>query len=264
MTNIKTQAEINDEILNSDRFTKNGVSYAAPSFYLLPVIKEFKNSLNGHLVIDGSDPDTITDNETEVQYLAYRRVALTKTFEISEDFSYKIGFVYALDLGKPIIKVFSGVNVHACTNLCIFGADKKQEFLIANNQEGAVLEVQKYITNLTHDIETAKEIIHNMKNTFFQSQEVEKMLGAFMLSFSATKNIAGTQCLLDAAKYLTDKTSMYYFEKQTTAWNIYNALTHDICNKKHILQQPEKVFTLFNEMKKFKNFAAETMPLLLN
>lgn len=262
----KSQEQINEEILNSHKFIKNGIEYPNPSFYLTPVIKLFtEQNKKGQLIIQGDIADQVGDKTSNDKiYTSYNRVSLIKTFDIDEEINYQIGFVYALDLGKPIIKVFSGVNVKDCTNLCIFGADKKQEFLIANNSEGATLHVQKYIETLTNDIKQAKQIIHDMKNTFFNTREVEKMLGDFLLGFSATKNVAGTQCLLNAANLLTSKESMYYFENLTNAWNIYNSLTHQICNKKHILQQPEKVYTLWNEMKKHKEFASETLHAKLN
>jgi len=225
----------NYEVLNSHKFIKNGIEFPAPSYYLQPIIESFNNSPEGNLVIQGDDPDEVTNHSTGEKLTAYRKVSLVKTFDIDEELTYQIGFVYALDIGKPIIKVFSGPNVRACTNLCVFGADKKQEFLIANNTAGALLMVQDFISKLHDDIIKAKQIIHDMKNTFFNEGQVEKMLGDFLMNFSKVNNIAGTQCLLDCAKLLTDKTSLYYFEQNTNAWNIYNALTHQICNKKHII-----------------------------
>jgi len=260
----ENQHEVNMAILESHKVVKNGVAYPSPAFYLNPILKELEESPEGSLIIEGTNIDEMVDKETNEKYIAYQRVSLIKEFTIDEELSYKIGFVYALDIGKPIIKVFTGANVHACTNLCVFGADKKQEFLILNNTEGAQLQVKNYIQSLAQDMKQAKEIIHSMKNTFFNNEETKKMLGNFLLNFSKVKNVAGTQCLLDAATLLTDSKSMYYFEEQTTAWNIYNAFTHNICNKKHILQQPEKVFVLYNEMLKYKNFAAETIQLQLN
>jgi len=254
----------NNEVLNSHRFNKNGIEFPAPSYYLQPIIQFLNDSPEGLLTVQGDDPDEVTDQSTGQKLTAYRKVSLIKTFDVDTDLTYQIGFVYALDIGKPIIKVFSGINVRACTNLCVFGADKKQEFLIANNTEGASLLIQNYIQSLHDDIVKAKQTIHEMKNTFFNEVQVEKLLGDFLMNFSRVNNIAGTQCLLDGAKFLTDKSSMYYFEKQTNAWNIYNAFTHNICNKKHILQQPEKVYSLFAEMKKHREFHAETLQAQLN
>lgn len=258
------QQEINSEILNSHSYVKSGQPFFSPSYYLEPFLNLVEGS-EGELKLDATHPTEIRDNNGTVTYKAYERVSAVQEIKLTDELSYKVGYIYALDIGKPIIKVFSGINVFAYTNLCVFGAEKKQEFLISNNFEGAAIQAKSYLQTLRQDADNALEIIHNMKNTFFDQQAVKDMLGEFLINFSKVKNIAGTQCLLSAAKRLTDKKDkLYYFEEQTTAWKVYNALTHDICNKSHLLHQPEKVQSLFSEMSKFKTLKAENTPMLLN
>lgn len=262
METTTTQKEINERIYNSNSVVKNGLRYDEPKKFLDPIINLLGDE---NIFLQGSDPIQIGDTENQENLLsAFQRLSLIKKFEIDEELSYQIGFVYALDLAKPIIKVFSGVNVHACTNLCVFRADRLKEFLILQGTEGAQPEIKNYLENLAKDMKQAKQIIFDMKNTKFTRFETRKMFGTFIDQFSAVKNIAGVQCILDAARQINEKNSLYYFEEDTNAWNLYNALTHDICNKKHIVQQPEKVLYLFNEMKKHKAFIPSNLELQLN
>lgn len=235
----------NDTILNSKQYVKNGIYFPSPSEILQPVF----DTLGTGIELQGSHEITIGEDEKELT--AYGRVAAIKRFDIDEETQYSIGFIYSLDNGKPFIKVFSGVNVRACTNLCIFNASHIAKFDILTNKYGSYEALREYMQQQTKNCEDAKKIIADMKSFSMTLDEAKNALGNLLHGFSATKNIAGTNCLLSAAKLMTDKDSSYFWNgiENRNAWDFYNALTDGYRDKIHILDQPEKVLSLYREIK---------------
>lgn len=249
----------NIAILQSKQFIKNGVAFLKPLDYLNPIIDIIGSD---NIAIEGSHLNEV--GEDDVHLKSYGRISLIKSFEIDEEINYSLGYIYALNVGKPFLKVFSGVNVKACTNLCIFNANNITKFDILTNGEGAAERMREYFLNVNEQINKAKVVIFEMKNTFLTTEEVKKCLGQLLMNFSNTKNIAGTTCIVNAAKLITDNNSKYYFENNTSCWNLYNALTDNYRDTTHIIDQPEKVLSLFNEMIKFKDIKQVQSILSLN
>jgi hypothetical protein len=245
-------------IYNSKQYVKNGFYFDEPSKTINTLI-----DITGpeNISLQCSHPAEIAEDNNLIT--AYGRLAVIKSFEIDEEINYSVGYIYALNVGKPFVKVFSGVNVKACTNLCVFNSSHRAKFDILTDGSGAFEKVKDYIKDVNTDIENAKKIIFDMKNTFLNFEEVKLCLGQLLVNFSKTNNIAGRNCILSAGKLITDPQSRYYFENETTAWNLYNALTDNYRDSTHIIDHPEKVLALYEEIKKFKTFTTQ-VNLLLN
>lgn len=245
-------------IYTSKQYVKNGFYFDEPKTTINTLI-DITGSEN--ISLQGSHPIEIAENDNLLT--AYGRLAVIKNFEIDEEINYSVGYIYALNVGKPFVKVFSGVNVRACTNLCVFNSSHRAKFDILTDGSGAFEKVKDYIKDVNANIENARKIIFDMKNTCLNFEEVKLCLGQLLVNFSQSKNIAGTNCIVNAGKLITNPLTDYYFENETTVWNLYNALTDGYRDSTHIIDHPEKVLALYEEIKKFKTFTNQTN-LLLN
>lgn len=247
-----------EQILNSNQYVnpKTKQTFKTPLEYMNELNPLFGNDIQ----LQGSR-ETLQGINDEEQ-IAFGRVAFTKEYELTEDESYKIGFVYSYDHGKPFIKVFSGVNVHACTNLCVFNSDNITKIdIYSQGYEIATEAVKRYLKNKEQEIINAKKIIKAMKMTVLSEEEMNLCFGKILRNFSALKNVAGTTCILDAMKYLTDKNNRYFVapDKKTNAWHLYNALTDGYREKVHIIDQPEKVLSLYKEILSCSNYLGKSI-----
>ena len=260
---MKTTIETNQEIiLNSKQFVKGFSKFDTPLQMLEPVITSFGTE---GLSLQGTHADTVAENNLELT--AFGRVAAIKTIAIDggEELNYQIGFIYSLEQSKPFVKVFSGVNVKVCTNLCVFNPSNIAKFFI--NDEGQMqasyARVEEYISNLSKDVKQAIQIINTMKNTPMNKKQVNDFFGQMLRNFTEVKNAAGKNCILSGMEHLCDKSSIYFFEQFTNTWNVYNAITHDFAKTAHIIDQPDKVLAIYNEMLKFADFSTGQTPLQL-
>lgn len=244
---LLSRTERNEMILNSNHFVKAGTPYPAVKELLKPFMEIFKEH---EITLKESHEDEMQTQSGE-SLIAFKRVSALVNFPIDEEMTYQIGFVYALDLLTPLVKVFSGVNVRVCNNLCIFSNSmyKKENF---NNRERSFSDAIGYLKNIEKNMESAKNIIYQMKNFFINEQEKNMLLGKILQAVVAPKNLAGTQSVINAAKLFNDpKNARYYFKENTNAWVFYNALTEGYEGKVHLLDQPEKVLQLFELMQKY-------------
>jgi hypothetical protein len=243
------------EILNSKSFVKGGLTFDSPEKLLTPVLSTQKDE--NDFILTASHPTEMAEeqeNDQLIKLTSYGRLMLIKKYNIDDEMTYNVGFLVCLDYSKPFIKVFSGVNVTACTNLCIFNASDVEKYeLLNNDRDKSYIKVAEYFDNAERKIEQAKNIITSMKNTIYTKQETKTALGQLLWNFCAVKNIAGKTAILNAAELLSNpKNSRYYFEEEQTAWNFYNALTDGYRDKTHLIDQPEKVLSLFKEIQKLK------------
>jgi hypothetical protein len=236
-----------ENILESNQFVNpvTGFQFPHPKMFF----DRLNNELKGEITINGSHETVQAIND--IEQIAFGRVSFVKDFEISEDINYSIGFIYSYDYAKPFIKVFSGVNVKACTNLCVFNALHIEKFdFYTQGYEAAINKAIYYFNNVEKDILQSCKIIEAMKKTIFSPSEVDEFFGRILRNFSSIKNIAGVTSITNGMELLTNKKSRYFVapNKNTNCWNIYNALTDGYRDKTHIIDQPEKVLSLFNEM----------------
>lgn len=233
------------EVLESKQFCKNGIPYPSPSELLTPIIDMFNNE---NITGFGSHPVTVAENEIELT--AYGRAGIVKTFDIDGEMNYNIGFIYSLEYSRPFIKVFSGINVKICSNMCIFNSDNLEKIdLLSEGTQKAYQKVQNFLINQERNCKDAIEIIKRMKATQLTYKETQDFFGRLLFNFSKVKNVAGTQTILKASSLLNNKSSHYYIaDNLTTAWNVYNSLTDDFREKSHIIDHPEKVWNIFKEI----------------
>lgn len=232
-------------ILNSKQFVNNGLTFPSPNDLLKPFLTS--EHITGEITFSATGARTIAENGQELT--AYERVSATTEIEIDTDLKYTVGLVYSLEQGKPIFKVFSGAKVKACHNLCIWGANKIHKIDNFSNLQSIYQSANDFLKDIQNEIAKTKKIISAMKNFKISTEDSSKILGKILLEVIENKSVCGTQTIVNAGKLLTDLTSKYYHKQENfNAWLMYNALTESYAEKTHILDQPEKVLSLFQIM----------------
>lgn len=242
-----------EELLNSKGYQKNYSNFPTPKELFKPLLdnrtKNFKE-FDLH-TIEGSYP-TINVNDDETENISFGRMHLSKKFFIDEELHYKVGVIFSFDKNKPIVKIYEGVHVNACTNMCIFGADQIHKYDISTNPEGYISDFKRCFENITKKIETAKNIIAYLKGIRLDQDTVHKMNGAILSHSFLNKDVAGTNPILNGIKLQNVKGHKYFCDQDndTTAWNYYNSMTEYLDEKINVLDIPEKALSIFQPLKK--------------
>lgn len=161
-----------------------------------------------------------------------------------------IGFVYGLDVKKPIAKIYRGYLNRACTNLCIFDSS----FL--NIQEiipGTPINF-KPIKSLLEQTNTFATTLQRMKSTYIDREERKLHLGNWIdyslregndYGFGKVKLAASTS--IDAYKSLfIDQDSDYFVPEgvDVTMFDIFGAFTQTVTDGKDLLNKTEKTLLI--------------------
>jgi len=114
-----------DQVLNSKVYVKEDslISFGSPRQYIEPFVEKLQGITNNFRV---SVSDRVANKEESGSINeAYGRVLIEAKLPnefCAYDHDSVIGMVYVLDTQKPTMRVYSGENAWACTNLSIFGA----------------------------------------------------------------------------------------------------------------------------------------------
>lgn len=205
-------------------------------------------------------------NEDDSKNISFGRFNMIKSYPIDDEITYQIGILHAFDLNKPIVKVYSGIQVSACLNLKIFKADNIQKFDFTNNSQGGMESVKNYISKVEEEIENAKRIIKFLKSVILTPQETYTLVGYLVTKVTEEKNICGTNAIQKGVELFTKKDSVYYYKNEGfNAWLLLNSFTEYYTNKTELLDIPEKCLNLYLLIsKKLREEKPETLALNSN
>ena len=247
---METRFFTQSEILNSKGYVKGMINYPTPNIILDGLMNIEEQRFN--ILLKG-DYEVININDDGTENISFGRLDLQYRMNLDEMHSYTIGLIIALDKGKPIAKVYSGMEVKTCLNLCIFGADQVNKFDISTNPEGYKIFFQDEFKRIEAKAREYKAIKRALENTHFSQEEVHKLNGALLYNILENNGIAGTNPLINAIKLQTEKHSIYYSKDGLNAWLFYNSLTEYLAQKVHILDIPEKALNIFATLKQYIN-----------
>lgn len=163
-----------------------------------------------------------------------------------------IGFLYGIDVKKPVSKIFRGFLNSACTNLAIFNPSwlNVQELIPGDPIDFTPI---KSLMEYTNDFPV---ILEKMKSTYLSREERKNYLGEWVdyslresedYGFGKVKIAVSTP--IDAYKSLFIDTESDYFIPSgidPSQFDIYNAFTQVITDgvKKDLLNMCEKTFII--------------------
>jgi len=198
-------------------------------------------------------PDQMTmENGTED--ITYNRVliqAKLKPEHTIDSHDEVIGFLYGIDVRKPVVKMYRGYLNQACTNLCVFNPQwiNIQELVPGDPINFSPI---KHLMESTNDFAIT---LDRMKKEYIDRNERKRFLGEWVdhslregenYGFGKVKIAVSTP--IDAYKSLfINEDSDYYIPEgyDPTLFDVHNAFTQIITNdKKDIMNKFEKTMII--------------------
>ena len=190
------------------------------------------------------DTTDLTFNRVLIQAVLPEKYTIDQHEEV-------IGFLYGIDVKKPVAKIYRGYLNQACTNLCVFNPQW--------------LNVQELVPGNPIDFNPIKSLLENtndfavkldkLKSTFLDRQDRTNYLGEWVdyalresedYGFGKVKIAVSTP--IDAYKSLfIDNESDYFIPQgiQPSLFDVYNAFTQVITDdKKDLMNKFEKVMII--------------------
>lgn len=235
-----------DDVRDSKIYVRNNVSYMPPKTLVDPFLEAISFDAENHEVrIEVQNP-VVNQEIAGEENIAYPRflIEVKKSDHLFEDVRYQnvFGMLVAMDQQKGIVKTYNGMNVEACLNLCVFdAADCHSQDL--NSDLSKLFEITNgYSVDNEGKIETYRTIHRKLVGTVLKKDETDEAIGHALRMARRTK--LGTTPVVQASALLDDKRSIYYTDKETTLYNVYNAITQGITNSKDLLYAPEKTIAV--------------------
>jgi hypothetical protein len=234
--------------------------YFSAKAYVEPFIERM-SKLTDDFRIQAKPADQISltpEGDVNFEDIVYNRVNIEAV--LPHEYEYEghkqvVGFVYALDTRKPVVKQYVGAIRSACLNLCVFNPEalSVQEL----EPETAInYSFLGHCLSMTDDINANLTRLSEMQ---FDKQECYTELGTWIDRCITNKfvSLAGSVKLaestpIEAYKNIWyNKKSDYYTEEDfVSGFNIYQAFTDIICNGKSadLVNRFEKVQLVKNIM----------------
>ena len=237
-----------EDVLSSKVFVKanSSISFGSPKEYLEPYVELFNET--PQFRVKAADP-VVNAEDSGAMNIAYPRVLIESDLgEMIPGFRSVIGMIMALDLQKPILKIYSGYNVSSCLNLTIFNADKIYQQEILGDYQRVYSRAKEFIQKKEDELIEFKETLTKLQTTFLSEVQLNQLIGK-MIRESAKLRL-GTTPILQATKFLDDNSSQYYIRPDgkftCSKFNVYNAVTQSITNSNDIVDRATKTIQLSN------------------
>lgn len=236
-----------NELLNGQATMIKNKEYLATKEYVEPFIEKM-SAITNDFRVKIKLPDQIT-KIADAQNITYNRVLIEAVLpkESSIDgHDEVIGFLYGLDVRKPISKLYRGYLNQACTNLTVF--DPK--WLVVNEvkpNESIQIDTKKML-EMSSSFETT---LKQLKSEFIKQEQVTERLGNWVDASLRKNYYNGMQNVkispnvpVEAYKSLfIDESSEYFVpsSREASVFEVYNAFTQVITNDtKDIMNRFEK------------------------
>lgn len=238
------------DILDSNIYVKNdsNLQFKSPRQYIEPFLQAV-NASDSSIHIETSRKVSNQDIATKEEYIAYGRVLVevNKGNGIPEHDSI-IGMVYALDIGSPTIKVYTGQNARACTNLMVVGAEDVYSQSMIQNYSRVYKIAKEFYDNKAEEIDEYNQFYELLNNTYYSHDDMNKIIGKML---RGSLNTIGSSVIVQGVRNLSNEKSKYYVSDGTSANNLYQSMTQVITDQKsYILEKPNKTLKL-TELFKF-------------
>jgi len=198
-------------------------------------------------------PDQITFGP-DAQDLTYNRVLIQAVMpqqQMVDGHEEVIGFLYGIDVKRPVVKIYRGYLNQACTNLTVFNPQwiQIQELVPGDPINYSAI---KNLMEQTSDFQTR---LQKMKETTIERDKRKQYLGEWVdyslreaqdYGFGKVKIAVSTP--IDAYKQLfIDQDSEYYIPEgiDPTLFDVYNSFTQIVTDdKKDIMNKFEKTMII--------------------
>lgn len=242
---------IHDLLRGKSTIIKNKEFYPTKT-YVEPFLDRM-GKLTDNFSVQVKIPDQITTVNKEAD-ITYNRVLIQAI--LPEEYCVDkhdevIGFLYGLDVRKPVVKIYRGYLNQACTNLTVFNPNwiNVQELI-----PGEPINFSP-IKNLLENTSNFGTVIKRLKSTIIDREERKRYLGEWVdhslrdtedYGFGKVKIAVSTP--IDAYKQLfIDTESEYYIPQgiDPSLYDIYNSFTQIITDdQKDLMNKFEKTMII--------------------
>lgn len=240
--------ENKEELLSSKTYFKQGsiISLPSPEQVLTPFLNITENIKGGTYIVKTSN-DVINENDDNTQNVAFGRFnveyKLPALFDTENSF-YTLGIVAGLDTQKPIIKVYGGHRVSACTNLTVFNAEQVFIQELTGNINMCYNKINDYFAKVEEQNKEYMRIVKILSQRVLNEQMIHERIGQLM-EFAIKQPRLGTTVIIDGVKEMLNPKSIYAIkEGKTTDWNILNSVTQFVSTKSDILDEATKALLI--------------------
>lgn len=239
------EVTLNELLAGKATIIKNK-DYLATEKYIQPFL-DAMSGITSNFKISVKLPDQMTMGQT--QDITYNRVlveAILPESHAIDSHDEVIGFLYGLDVRKPVSKLYRSYLNRACTNMCVF--DPK--WMVVNElRPGELIPIDtKKLLEMPNNFE---QKIKALKADFVDREEIFERLGSWIHNSLTQYHHNGMQAVkispnvpVEAYKSLFIDTDSPYFtpqEKEPSMFDIYNAFTQSITDDtKDIMNRFEK------------------------
>jgi len=243
-----------DELLKGKSTTIKGKNYFQTEKYVSPFIEKM-SAFTDKFVINAMLPAQLTTDQA-VKDITYNKVwvqAILPPENAVEDHDEVIGFIYALDVRKPLYKIYRGYLNRACLNLSVFDPKwiEVQELVAETPLKYNIKELLEMESTFESDIKA-------LKTSFLDRSEAVNHLGKWVdgcLRKSHSNAIhtikLSPEIAISAYKSIfMDEESKYYVPeaKEVSMFNVYNAFTQIITDDKKEIINPAERTLLINSI----------------
>lgn len=241
-----------EELLSSKTYVRdNGsLTFPSPKELIEPFIENFKND-NIEYKISTNEEIVNKEQDSDILNIAYPKVMIQANYKTDKlkDFESIIGIIYHLNIQRPVMKVFTGLEVSACLNLTIFNAlNVFQQDLLGSYKE-CYNKVKTYIAERDVMIDEYINIYNDLVDTKLTNTELKELIGDLL--FKSVKNNM-TNVITKGVKALSDPISAYYIgqgvDYNCSKWNVLQSFTAAV-SKTDISEKPVKVLNIAKMMK---------------
>lgn len=217
--------------------------YFSTEAYVTPFLERASKYTDNFIVqVKPANQISLTPNgEINTDDIIYNRVNIEAV--LPEEYAFEghtqvLGFVYALDTRKPIVKLYTGALRSACLNLTVFDPQALQ--VTALEPETAI-----NYSFLNHCMEMTNIItdrLNRLSNMVFTKEECFTELGRwvdncitnkFTSEFGTVKLAESTPIEAYKNLFYNNKSEYYTKENTITGFDVYQSFTDLICNGKN-------------------------------
>lgn len=246
---MNTQTLTLDELYTSKTYVREtgGFDFKGAKDYVAPFIEKVTNRISDAKFSVTAVTGAINkDEETEHLNISYGRFLINAELPSAyntEDCYSRIGMIVALDNQKPVMKIFSGKDVAACMNLCIFNAEHLFSQDLTANIGSIYNKADDYAMKVGDELAAFREKVEALKVLSFKGRDLNEIIGK-LITYSLRQPKLGQTPILAGVKELYETKSKYALKDgATSGWSLYNAITEAI-KKADISDQALKTILL--------------------
>lgn len=211
------------------------------------------SKLTDNFIVQVRTPDQVTLTK-ETQDLTYNRVLIQAVMPEEytvDNHAEVIGFLYGIDVRRPVAKIYRGHLNMACTNLTVFNPDwmSVQELLPGEPLNYAAV---KHLQEHANDFATK---LKELKNSYVDRERRKQMLGEWVdyslresQDYGYGKVKIAVSTAVDAYKQLyIDQESKYFIPEgiDPNLYEVYNSFTQILQDdKRDIMNKFEKTLII--------------------